>query len=130
MPNTISQGEAIDEALEGEDDEQKADDQVALVMAELGIDLLGKETVRTLHAVIFYVSLMLLLCRAGAKPCPPPQQTRRVNSRSGWPSCAKAICSGASSTAHLPVRSVKTCALCGALAACIRERVRRSLTGK
>ena len=41
------QGEAIDDALEGEDDEQKIDDQVALVIAELGIDLLGKGPVRS-----------------------------------------------------------------------------------
>jgi hypothetical protein len=40
------QGEAVDGALEGEDDEQRIDDQVALVIAELGIGL-KQDDVRT-----------------------------------------------------------------------------------
>jgi hypothetical protein len=40
------QGEAVDSALEGEDDEQRIDDQVALVIAELGIAMKSTDDVR------------------------------------------------------------------------------------
>jgi hypothetical protein len=40
------QGDAIDSALEGEDDEQRVDDQVALILGELGIEVLGGNQVR------------------------------------------------------------------------------------
>ncbi len=41
------QGESIDGALEGDDDEQRIDDQVALVIAELGIAMKTTDDVRT-----------------------------------------------------------------------------------
>ena len=44
--NPSIQGEAIDGALEGEDDETKIDQEVAMVIAELGLVMVGQGSVR------------------------------------------------------------------------------------
>jgi hypothetical protein len=44
--NALMQGEAIDSALEGEDDETKIESEVAMVIAELGLVMVGQSSVR------------------------------------------------------------------------------------
>lgn len=87
------QGEAIDSALEGEDDETKIESEVAMVIAELGLVMVGQGSVRKTGSVRIRFPLNPLLFRMASRsllpgPHPPPKQT----SRSDSPIFEKVIC--------------------------------------
>ncbi len=93
VTNPLIQGEAIDSALEGEDDETKIDQEVAMVIAELGLVMVGQGSVRKTGSICIRFLLNPLPFRTASRsllpePHPPPKQT----SRSDLPIFGKAIC--------------------------------------
>jgi hypothetical protein len=54
----LAQGEAIDSALEGEDDESKIEQEVSMVIAELQLVMVGQGSVRYSSPTSFYLLLL------------------------------------------------------------------------